>query len=113
MQKREQVNMAEAQVEMITAGLLVVIFALYWLGNLREPLAMTLGGLILLGSGVYQSRRGWHVAITTWLLGLILFFGGIGVRMFLVTYLRINWVALGLLLVGGYIIWENIFKRRR
>lgn len=102
---------AETRVEMMTLGLLVVILAVFLLGNLEEPLAMSLGGLVLLGSGFYQSSRGWHVAVTTWLLGVILLFGGLGVRMFLVAVLPINWVALGLILVGGLIIWQNIFRR--
>lgn len=99
----------EARVEMMTAGLLVLLGALYWFAGLREPLAMTLGGLILLGSGIYQTSRGWHVALTTWLLGLILFFGGIGVRVAVVAYLRIQWVPIALALVGGYIIWRALF----
>jgi hypothetical protein len=102
---------AETRVEMITLGLLVVILAVFLLGNLDEPLAMSLAGIVLLGSGWYQSRRGWHVALTTWLLGVILLFGGMGVRVFLVSILRINWIALGLILVGGLIIWQNLVKR--
>lgn len=112
--KNEQSNkekFQETRVEMMTLGLLVVILAAFLLGNLQEPLAMSLGGIVLLGSGFYQSSRGWHVAVTTWLLGVILLFGGLGVRMFLVTFLQINWVALGLILVGGLIIWQNLIKR--
>lgn len=105
-------NMREAQAELVTLGLLILVFALFLLGGLNEPLAMTAGGLVLLGSGLYQSARGWHVAITTWLLGLILLFGGLGVRVFLVATLRINWVAIGLILVGGAIIYQNFFVRR-
>ena len=31
---------------------------------------MLLGGVILLGSGVYQTSKGWHVSLVTWVLGL-------------------------------------------
>ena len=101
----------ETSAEVITALLLLVLFALFLLRRVGDPLAMLLGGVILLGSGVYQTSRGWHVALTTWLVGLILFFGGLGVRMFLVTYMAINWVFIGLLLVGGYMAWQ-LFRRR-
>jgi hypothetical protein len=106
-------NGAETRIEMLTLGILVVILALFLVGKVEEPLAMTLGGIVLLGSGFYQSSRGWHVAVTTWLLGIILFLGGIGVRMFLVAYVNINWVAIALVAVGALIIWENVFNRRR
>ena len=103
----------ETQAELVTLGLLVVIFALFLIGGLQDSLAMTAGGLVLLGSGLYQAARGWHVAVTTWVLGLILLLGGLGVRLFLVATLRINWVAIGLLLVGALIIYDNFFKRNR
>jgi hypothetical protein len=101
----------ETQAELVTLGLLVVVFALFTLGGLQDSLAMTAGGLVLIGSGIYQSARGWHVAGTTWALGLILLLGGLGVRLFLVATLRLNWVAIGLLLVGALIIYDNFFKR--
>ena len=106
-------NSQETTVEAITAGLLVVIFGLMILGGIRDSLAMTLGGLILLGSGIYQSRKGWHVSILTWILGLVFLFGGIGVRMFLVTWLEINWVAVALVFVGGYLVVDMILNSRR
>jgi hypothetical protein len=106
-------NSQETTIEVITAGLLVMIFGLLMLGNINEPLAMTFGGLILLGSGIYQSRKGWHVSILTWILGLIFLFGGMGVRMFLVTYLRINWVAIALVMVGGYLVLDMVINSRR
>jgi hypothetical protein len=103
---------AETRVEMLTLGVLVVILALFLVGKVEEPLAMTLAGIVLLGSGFYQSSKGWHVAVTSWLLGLVLFLGGIGVRMFLVAYLNVNWVAIALVAIGALIIWENVLNRR-
>jgi hypothetical protein len=104
-------NFDEARAEAITAGLLVIILAVFLLGKLQDSMAMVVGGLVLLGSGLYQSSRGWHVAVTTWLLGLVLLLGGIGVRMFLVAYVQINWVAIALVLIGGYLIFQNLFRR--
>jgi len=104
-------NFDEARAEAITAGLLVVVLALFLLGGLPESIAMVVAGLVLLGSGLYQSSRGWHVAVTTWLLGVVLLFGGIGVRLFLVAYMQINWVAIALVLIGGYLIFQNVFRR--
>jgi hypothetical protein len=102
----------ETTVELITFGALVILFALFLLTNITDSLAMTAGGLILLASGFYQSRRGWHVSLTTWLLAGVLLAGGIGVRVFLVSYLRINWVAIALLLIGGFVIWDRLRGRR-
>ena len=102
---------AEAKVETITAGLLILVIAIFLIFHIRESYAMVVAGMILLGSGVYQTQRGWHVAITTWLLGLVLFFGGLGVRMFLITYLRISWVGISLALIGAYLIWQMLTKR--
>ncbi len=101
----------ETTVEAITAGLLVIVFALFLLSNITDSLAMLAGGLVLLGSALYQSRRGWHVSLTTWLLAFVLIFGGLGLRLFLVGVLRINWIAIALLLIGAYIVWQN-FRRR-
>lgn len=106
-----QNEIQETKVEALTAGLVVIVFALFMLGLFSDSVAMVFGGLILLGSGLYQSRKGWHVSITTWILGLILLFGGIGLRLFLVAFLEINWVAIGLALVGGYLIFQNFTRR--
>lgn len=103
-------QLREAQAEAITAGLLVIILALFILRNINDSLAMTAAGIVLLGSGLYQSSRRWHVAVTTWLLGIVLLLGGMGVRLFLVSYVQINWVAIALLLIGGYLIWQNFLR---
>jgi hypothetical protein len=69
---------AEARVERLTWGLLVLIFAVLYvasdnalatLPNWAVPLA---GGVILLGSGMYQYARRWHVSPVTWITGVIL-----------------------------------------
>lgn len=104
-------NEAEARVELLTLGALIVIFAFFWLGNIREPLAMTLGGVVLLGSGLYQSQHGWHVSVLTWALGVVLFLGGIGVQMFVVAYVRVNWVAIALVLIGIYALFQALSHR--
>jgi hypothetical protein len=101
----------EATVELITAALLVGVFILFAIGNIREPLAMLAGGLILLGSGVYQTTRGWHVSLITWILGVILFLGGIGVRLFLVSILQINWVFIAVGVVALYLIFSFLGRR--
>lgn len=102
----------EARIELLTLAALIIIFALFLLSNVTDALAMTAGGLVLLASGLYQSRRGWHVSLTTWLLTAVLLLGGIGLRVFLVSFLRINWVAFALLLIGLYIIWDKLRGRR-
>ena len=109
---KQPVDPQETTTEMLTVGALIIIFALFLLNNVTDSLAMVAGGLVLLVSGLYQSRRGWHVSLTTWILAGVLLAGGIGVRVFLVSYLRINWVAIALLLIGGYIVWDRLRGRR-
>lgn len=111
MAKRSE-DSQETTVEMLTLAALIVVLALFLLANITDSLAMTAGGLILLASGLYQSRRGWHVSLTTWLVAAVLLAGGIGVRVFLVSFVRINWVAIALLLIGGYILWDRLRGRR-
>jgi hypothetical protein len=109
---RSTVNADEARVEMYTALLVILLFILFLLGRISDPLAMFVGGVILLGSGVYQTLRGWHVALTTWVVGILLFLGGIGVRMFVVAYLPINFVGVGLALAALYFV-SRLFTRHR
>ena len=68
----------EARVERLTWGLLVLIFALLYFAsdsflqampNWLVPLA---GGVVLLGSGMYQYGRRWRVSPVTWITGMIL-----------------------------------------
>jgi hypothetical protein len=106
-----ETNPQESTIELLTLALLIIVFGLFLLNGITDSLAMMAGGLVLLGSGLYQSRRGWHVSLTTWLVALVLIGGGIGVRMFLVAHLRINWVAIALLLIGLYILWDKVRGR--
>ncbi len=101
----------ETVVELITAGLLALIVLFYLIGALNQGVAMLLGGVTLLGSGVYQTRNGWHVSLLTWILGLVLMLGGIGLRVFLVGVIRINWLPLILLLIAVVYAW-NWWRKR-
>jgi hypothetical protein len=68
---------AEARIERLTWGLLVLIFAVLYVSdtiaaampNWLVPLA---GAVILLGSGVYQNARRWRVSPVTWIGGMLL-----------------------------------------
>jgi carbon starvation protein CstA len=68
---------AEARIERLTWGLLVLIFAVLYVSdtiaasipNWLVPLA---GAVILLGSGVYQNTRRWRVSPVTWIGGMLL-----------------------------------------
>ncbi|MBN1963027.1 MAG: hypothetical protein JW910_00170 [Anaerolineae bacterium] len=105
---------SEAHAENVTLGLLILVFGVFLLlgGNPFEPLALLLGGLVLLGSAIYQTTHGWHVNLVTWALGLLLTLGGLGMRVFLVAVFQINWLAIGLLLVGGWVLYQAFFARR-
>lgn len=102
----------ETQAELITGALLVVVVALFMFGNLGSGITMLAAGLVLLGSGVYQTQRGWHVSLITWILGIVLTLGGLGLRMYLVTFMPINFVAITLVAIAVYIFY-NIFRPRR
>lgn len=69
---------AEARVERLTWGLLVLIFAVLYLlsdnavqtlPNWAVPMA---GAVVLLGSGAYQYAHHWRVSPITWITGFLL-----------------------------------------
>lgn len=105
---------AEARAENVTLALVVLVFGGFMLlgGSPFEPLALLLGGVVLLGSAFYQTSRGWHVSLITWGLGGLLTLAGLGLRLFLVAVFSINYLALGLLLIGGWVLYQNFFARR-
>ncbi len=101
----------ETFAELVTAGLLVLVFVLYGISIFTQGIAMLLGGVVLLGSGVYQTSKGWHVSLLTWVLGLVLTLGGIGLRVFLVGRIRIAWLPIILLLIAVVYAW-NWWRKR-
>ena len=104
---------AEIRAENLTFGLLVVAAGIFaFTGRIFDPFALLIIGLILLGSAVYQTRQGWHVSLTTWGLAILLTLGGLGLKVFLVAVLRVNWLAIGLVLIGGWWLYQNVFKQR-
>ena len=101
----------ETQAELLTAALLVLVFGLFLIGNLPDSWAVLAAGLVLLGSAVYQTMRGWHVSLITWAAGGLLTLGGLGVRFYLVGVLRISWTAIALIAVGGYLLLRWLARR--
>ncbi len=101
----------EAQAELLTAALLVLVVGLFLLGNIPESWAVLAAGLILLGSAVYQTLRGWHVSLVTWIAGGLLTLGGLGVRLYLVGVMRISWTAVALIAIGGYLLLRWLARR--
>jgi hypothetical protein len=64
---------AEARVERLTWFFLVMVFALVQLLDSLPPVAVPLAGAgILIGSGLYQYSRRWHVSPVTWLAGALM-----------------------------------------
>lgn len=71
---------AEARVERITWFLMVLVFGvIYFLpdGAIPAPFIPFAGGVILLGSGLYQYAKRWRVSPTTWIGGTILLIGAV------------------------------------
>lgn len=67
----------EERVERLTWFFLVIIFAALQIlpeGGLQLPLWFVplSGAIVLLGSGLLQFTRGWHVSPVTWLGGMVL-----------------------------------------
>lgn len=71
---------SEARVERLTWGLLVLIFAVLYiasdtvLATMPNWLVPLSGGVILIGSGIYQYSRRWRVSPITWITGVTLIF---------------------------------------
>jgi phosphatidylserine synthase len=68
----------EARIERLTWGLLVLIFAVIYLApeatidSLPNWLVPASCALVLLGSGMFQTVRGWRVSPVTWLGGILM-----------------------------------------
>lgn len=108
-----QTSNAETLVEMLTGVALVAAAAVFFFsGRLFDPLSMLVLGGILLVSGLFQTSRGWHVALSTWLLGIVLTLAGLGLKVFVVSVLRVNWLAIALLLIAAWWVYHTLLKRR-
>ncbi len=62
----------EARIERVTWFLMVLVFGvIYFLpeGTIPNPFIPFSGGVILLGSGLYQYSKRWRVSPTTWIAG--------------------------------------------
>ena len=73
-------SQAEAKVERVTWFLLVLVFAIIYTvppENVPNWVVPTSGAIILLGSGVYQYSRRWHVNPLTWIAGTIMLLLGL------------------------------------
>ncbi|GEM_PF-980295 len=108
MSQKQNIDARETQAEIITAGLLMITLAVFAFGIIEEGWAMLAGGLVLLGSSVYQTSKGWHVGLLTWIVGIVLTLGGIGVRLFLVAAVQINFVAVTLIVIGVYLVVSHL-----
>ncbi|MFZ4814478.1 MAG: hypothetical protein ACOYL5_08085 [Phototrophicaceae bacterium] len=99
---------AETRVELFTIALLMAVLAVFLFGNIANSLAMLAAGLVLLGSGVYQTTRGWHVSLITWILGIVFSLSGLGLRLYLVGTMNIDFVALTLIGLAVYVFLRAI-----
>lgn len=69
---------AEARVERLTWGLLVLIFAVLYLlsdnvlDSIPNWLIPGIGAVVLLGSGIYQYSKRWRVSPITWIGGILM-----------------------------------------
>lgn len=65
-------SIRESRAERITWAALVLVFALTQLApDAFPPVTVPFAGaVVLLGSGIFQSVRGWRVSLVTWLAGI-------------------------------------------
>jgi uncharacterized membrane protein YjjP (DUF1212 family) len=73
--RRGRKSQAEESVERTTWFLLVLIFAVLYIfpeENVPNWIIPVAGAFVLLGSGVYQYSRRWHVSPITWIAGTIM-----------------------------------------
>lgn len=73
--RRGRKSKAEESVERTTWFLLVLIFAILYIfpeENVPKWIIPVSGAVVLLGSGVYQFSRRWHVSPITWIAGTIM-----------------------------------------
>ncbi|MEP7287292.1 MAG: hypothetical protein ABI947_16170 [Chloroflexota bacterium] len=77
--RRRERRSEERQVEMVSFGAIIVIFAITLLfpGKFSPAWISVIGGGILVASGVYQSQRHWRVNPMTWIGGILLLLAGI------------------------------------
>lgn len=68
---------SEREVEVITFGLILVLFLAQIVTALSTVLILVLGGFVLLGSAFYQSSRRWRVNPMTWIGGATMMIFGI------------------------------------
>lgn len=104
---------SETLVEVFTGMALVAAAALFFfMGRLFDPLSLLVLGGILLVSAIYQTSRGWHVALSTWVLGAIFALAGLGLKVFVVAVLRVNWLAIALFVLAAWWVYLTLLKKR-
>jgi hypothetical protein len=97
MARRRKKTEKEARTERVTWFLMVLVFGILYIvpvemvPNWTVP---TAGAIILLGSGVYQYARRWHVSPITWIAGTVMLL--LGMANFYV-YPELNFFGLTLL----------------
>ncbi len=86
---RRERRREERNVELVTFGLMLIVFALPRLftngldesGNplqvIQPSITLMLGGVLLLGGALYQSQRRWRVNPMTWLGGVAMLIIGV------------------------------------
>jgi hypothetical protein len=100
--RRTQRRSQERRFEAITYALILGIFFLAFATPIDDLLVTFLGGLVLVGSGIMQSQRGWRVNIFTWLGGILLL--GMG----LVSYLQTRALPGGMLFPIGVMLFVTV-----
>src|SRR5690349_10008117 len=75
--RRRERRSEERQVELVTFGLIILLFLVSLLYPLRSEVIAFIGGGILTASALYQWQRRWRVNPMTWIGGIILLILGV------------------------------------
>ena len=107
--RRRERRSEERTVEMVSFGLIIVLFAVMLLYPKISPATIALiGGLILVGSAVFQWQRRWRVNPATWIGGVIMLVAGFlglqGQPMPLGIYLPL--LVFGIVIVASFLTGE-------
>jgi hypothetical protein len=76
--RRRERRREERSVEMVSFGLIIVLFAVTLLyPNISPATVSFIGGGILTGAAVFQWQRRWRVNPMTWIGGIVLLIAGV------------------------------------
>jgi hypothetical protein len=105
--RRRERRSGERQVELVTFGLIILLFLISLLYPLRSEVIAFIGGGILTASALYQWQRRWRVNPMTWIGGIVLLILGVlGLQGRMAYSILLPLAAFGLVLLASFLTGE-------